>query len=301
METQIGNLTNSFTNDAAKFLIHVGDIQSGQTSMCRESFYKQAYDIFLQQSPLPTMMLAGDNDWNACPKAKDGWRKYASYFIGLEKSWAAHKTLGVKRWNDVRPENFVFSISGVLIVSVNLVGTPILDRNEWDQRNADNVFWVKKGVADYLKNDQGELRAVMVLGHAMMRPTIVSFFQGIREIFMTNDGGYKEGFQIPVIYLHGDGHKFAITNTAGVNGHKSKARQKFVKDLDWDQFTDIQVDKGQLAPPIKIEVAGVKDPLLEVHNIDQYVLGDGLIRIDRRGGHYQTKMKKKLPKKKKKK
>ena len=97
------------------------------------------------------------------------------------------------------------------------------------------------------------------------------YFEGIRSIFMfDNTKTYRNDLNIPVTYLHGDGHIFKIKS----------------KDENWDQFNDLMVDNGAAAPPIKVEVSGINEPFFETENKHQYLIADGLIRVDRRGGLY---------------
>jgi hypothetical protein len=246
-------------------------MQKGKVSLCKEKFYTSVRDIFIAESPLPTLALAGDNDWNDCPDPEQAWKYYESHFIGLERNWTSHQELGIQRWYGRRPENFVLSIDGVLILSVNLVNEPILDRQEWKERTSDNIEWTKNCVNNYLNNtdENVELRAVILLGHAVPRNNNMDYFKGIRSIFFdANTNLYKEGLDIPLLYIHGDGHNFKIRDMSIGN---------------WKNFHAIEVDEGSSAPPIKVEVDTKHSNLTELNSL-QYVLGNGLIRIDRRGG-----------------
>eukprot|EP00978_Attheya_sp_CCMP212_P022367 scaffold66660_cov58-Attheya_sp.AAC.3 len=268
LQNQVRDLNNVYLNDKAKFVVHVGDMQSGMDSKCEQSFYARVQKIFVDESPLPTMVLAGDNDWNNCPSPPVAWYNYASHFIGLEQLWTSGEEISIERWNEQRPENFVSFVNGVVVLSVNLVGLPLLSPTEWDKRTADNVLWVRNNVNSYFRTEE-DIRAVVIFGHSRYRGEIHPFFTGIRSIFMSDASTYRTGLNIPVIYLHGDGHHFEISS---------------IPSLNWDQFNTVMVDQGKNAPPIKVEIAGKNDLGIEGEN--QYVLGNGLIRIDRRGGLY---------------
>eukprot|EP00978_Attheya_sp_CCMP212_P005255 scaffold11660_cov49-Attheya_sp.AAC.6 len=271
---QIRDLKKSYEDDAAKFVIHLGDMQNSlRVSNCEEKYYTLVRDIFVEESPITTFALAGDNDWNDCPDPVVGWQRFASHFVGIETNWTSHTELGIQRWTDQRPENFVFSIHGVLFLSVNLVNLPRISRNEWNQRTKQNIIWTKQCVENYLKQvgEKGPLRGVVIFAHSLARNAVMPYFAGIRSIFMVdNTKKYRNHLNIPVTYLHGDGHIFKIKS----------------KDQNWDQFNDLMVDNGDAAPPIKVEVSEINEPFFKTENKHQHLIADGLIRVDRRGGLY---------------
>jgi len=273
---QIRDLKASYEDDAAKFVIHLGDMQNSmRVSNCEESYYKLVRDIFVEESPITTFALAGDNDWNDCPDPAVGWQRFASHFVGIETNWTSHTELGIQRWTNERPENFVFSIHGFLFLSVNLVNLPRISQREWNQRTNQNIIWTKQCVENYLQQvqvgEKGPLRGVVIFAHSLARNAVLPYFAGIRSIFMVdNTKTYRNDLNIPVTYLHGDGHIFKIKS----------------KDENWDQFNDLMVDNGAAAPPIKVEVSGINEPFFETENKHQYLIADGLIRVDRRGGLY---------------
>jgi hypothetical protein len=83
---------------------------------------------------------------------------------------------------------------------------------------------------------------------------------------------------LPVVYLHGDGHDWDVDI-------------KLSHQLHWRHFRDIQVDQGGIADPVIVEFAAQVDgkmKALKEENDLQLVLGKGLIRLDRQGGLYDN-------------
>ena len=85
-----------------------------------------------------------------------------------------------------------------------------------------------------------------------------------------------ENANVPVLYLCGDSHYWDIEEGK----------------YSWSEFTYVSVDRGACADPLLIEVAPViegETHLLKVRAVRQYIVGDGLFRIDRQSGRYTSK------------
>ncbi len=111
-----------------------------------------------------------------------------------------------------------------------------------------------------------------MFGHSMLSDSsrLKPFFkEELKEVF------YDEGLQdMPVIYINGDGHQFDISGISG-----------------WRSFTRVQVDQGGKADPLLIEVAPIVDGVTKPFKVNdsdrkQFVVGEGLFRIDRQKGRY---------------
>ena len=111
-----------------------------------------------------------------------------------------------------------------------------------------------------------------MFGHSMLSDSngLKPFIkEDLKELF------YDEGLQdMPVFYVNGDGHKFEISGIGG-----------------WESFTRVQVDQGGKADPILIEVAPMVDGKTTSFQTNasskkQFVVGNGLFRIDRQKGRY---------------
>jgi hypothetical protein len=69
------------------FVMHVGDIQHGKKTNCVEEFFTRMYLDIKYESPLPFLLLVGDNDWNDCPDPTAAKKISDDLFIGLENYW----------------------------------------------------------------------------------------------------------------------------------------------------------------------------------------------------------------------
>lgn len=270
---QLKEIKGEFQEHRGQFIVHVGDTMHAGRSKCNENGYAKVRTTMLENSPLPTMVLAGDNDWNDCPEPDKAWKHVQDYYIGIEKDGWENETnaLGIQR-NESKPEYFAFKKSGVLIVSVHIVGGVMTNNKEWDARIDNGIQWVKDNVWDHNSGIQ-KLRAVVIFGHGRYSRKNAEFFHGLKEIFMEGMG-YRQGLDIPVLYIHGDGHKWWIGSDLSAQ-------------LKWDMFRMVMVDKGVAARPLRVHVEGTGGSGYRVERPDQYILGDGLFKLDRRGGLYK--------------
>jgi hypothetical protein len=110
---------------------------------------------------------------------------------------------------------------------VNLVGGRLQSRQEWADRMADDARWVE----DAFARDGRRVRGAVVVGHA--HP--VGLRQPFADVFIPTAAQFGK----PVLYLHGDGHRW-IQN------------QPFP---DAPNLTRVQIDQGGIAPPLRVTVA----------------------------------------------
>ena len=110
-----------------------------------------------------------------------------------------------------------------------------------------------------------------MFGHGLLSQGVEEVFVEIKQVFLKNQ------VFVPVLYMHGDGHEYVVN-------------EDFAYYYEWDYFTAIQVDAGAEADPLLVEVAMVKNGIMEplvAENDMQAVIGNGLFRIDRQNGRYQ--------------
>ena len=274
LEKQIANITNHRV-DHSVFTVHVGDIQKAHRTNCEKTYYQKIRSILLQNS-LPTVVLPGDNDWYDCGSREESWKYFKHYFNNLETQWETLPTgvprLDIQRW-DRHPEYFVFEHERILFVSIHLIhGDPEDEApGVFDKRTERSISWVNQNVKRSF-NETPDIRGVIILGHSLRSPWTRPFFEGIAGTFVNSTRRAK----IPVLYLHGDGHKWEIDT-------------KFSQQLEWENYRDVQVDAGGFADPCLVEVAPQVDgrtiPLVKEHEL-QYLFGNGLFRIDRQRGRY---------------
>lgn len=180
------------------------------------------------------------------------------------------------RWT-TRPEMFAFAEDGILFLSMTLLHVPddLPPDGQFQERLADSRAWVTQQVTEASSEHRarGErLRGVVMFGHARIAGYLRPFFMELKQVFLD---ALVLG---PVLYIHGDGHKFSIN-------------EKFGPNIGWNQFVDIQVDQGAYADPLLIEVAMSDAGLMQAliaDNPNQFIVGNGLFRVDRQRGRYPS-------------
>ena len=203
-----------------RFLIHLGDIKGG-AAPCNEEVYIKVSSMLRKAKP-PTFIIPGDNEWNDCTNPEAAWKYWEKYFHNFDAHWKYD--FAVKR-QKARNENFSFKLNGVLFVGINLVGGRVHDAEEWKTRHAQNVDWIEL----LMKQNRDACHALVIFGHAHPVGNHGDFFNP----FVT----LVKDFKMPVLYLHGDGHKWIKDKPFGT-----------------DLITRVQVDQGGIAPPLKITV-----------------------------------------------
>ena len=132
-----------------------------------------------------------------------------------------------------------------------------------------SLSWAQRRLREY--GDADDFRGVVFFSHAEDSKDLEDFFEDdLRDLF------YDENIDVPVLYLCGDSHSWDI--------EEGKYR--------WSEFTYVSVDRGACADPLLIEVAPVIDgetQYFEDEGSRQYIVGDGLFRIDRQSGRYNSK------------
>lgn len=206
--------------DDADFVVHLGDIKRG-LPLCSESVYRKVARI-LRGSAAPVFIIPGDNEWNDCFSPDQAWKHWDHYFMRFERHWS--HGLSVTRQN-VREENFAFVRNGVLFIGLNVVGGRVHDRQEWKLRHASGVDWVKES----LRRAGKDVRSLVVFGHARPAKNHDDFFNPFSTV--------AEEFGKPVLYLHGDGHKWV-----------------YDRPFRAKNILRVEVDQGAIAPPLKVSI-----------------------------------------------
>ncbi len=204
-----------------RYVFHVGDIQSGPVAPVTEDRYKQVAGI-LKQSPKQVFIVPGDNEWNDAPNVDEAWTFWMRNLYRLDESWKT--TLNVERQKE-RVENLAFVDGGVLFVGLNLVGGRVHDAAEWKMRHQQNVDWINAQFTRHM-DDVG---AAVIFAQANPAKPHQDFVDGLVKAANT--------FKKPVLFLHGDGHKW-------------------LKDVPFaaKNILRVQVDMGGIAPPLKVTV-----------------------------------------------
>ena len=259
LRDQLEEITDDAPDNNALFIVHVGDIFTAEKEACVADTYEEVADIFLDNSPLPTFILPGDNDWADCEDPDTALTRWSNTFLNFEENWSDinHVPKRVKRQSD-REENFAFKYDGVLFLGFNIIGGEETWENtyEWSTRFQDCYYFAEEKI-----NEQDDsLRAVIFFGHAF------KFKKLLNMVAQT-----AESMGVPSMYIHGDGHKWSF-------------RQPF----DESNFWKIQVDQGGEAPPLKVTVFGSEEAALsDSHSTSKFTVAN-FISVDRRGGLYES-------------
>lgn len=204
----------------AQFLVHLGDIKDGATP-CDEPIYRKVAGM-LAKSKVPTFIIPGDNEWNDCQKPDRGWNYWQKYFRRFDQRWKHDFQVSRSEKHD---ENFTFVHHQVLFVGLNLVGGRVHDQQEWKSRHLDDLNWTTAAMARHGK----QVHAMVILAHASPQQNHDDFFRPLVTA--------AQQFSKPVLYLHGDGHRW-------------------IKDQPWEakNILRVQVDQGGKASPLKITI-----------------------------------------------
>jgi len=209
-------------HNRSAFMLHVGDICAG-TDRLPESYYERVAALF-STSPIPIVIVPGDNEWNDLDDPDEGWAYWERHFLGFEERFPDAPDL---RHQPGRPENVAWVTQGVLFVGINLVGGRVHDAEEWKRRHADNVVWVRENFDQYA----GEVRAAVVFCQALPGEKNRDFTEPFGEL--------AASFGKPVLYLHGDGHTWEV-------------------EQDWmaGNVLRVMVDNVGRNPPVQVTVTG---------------------------------------------
>jgi hypothetical protein len=222
---------------SSKFLVHLGDINSGKMAAdghLTEAYYAGIKSLLTVDNKIPTYIVPGDNEWNDRPDPDVGWKHWSKHLLKLEESF---ETKWVTERQEGRPENFAFVCNGVLIIGINLPAGRVHDHEEWTRRFGEDNDWIEKQFAAH----RDTVRAAVVcaqaniVGQGKVKTIVNLLFSGFRKRF----GELSKGFGKPVLFLHADGHKWTI-------------------DKPWKDITNItriQVDRlNPSFPPVQITV-----------------------------------------------
>lgn len=220
----------------AEFVIHVGDIKGG-AAPCDEAVYVKVSRM-LSRAVAPVFIIPGDNEWNDCTDPAQAWKYWNQYFRRFDRRWNHRFPL----FRQVAHEpNFSFVRNGVLFVGLNIVGGHIHDPAEWKHRHAHGLQWVRQNLQQF----GTVVSSLVVFAHANPQDRHRDFFEPLCT--------EAEAFGKPILYLHGDGHKWIHD--------RPFAAQNILR---------VQVDQGGMAPPLKVTVTDdPKEPF----------------QFDRRNGH----------------
>ena len=182
----------------SKFQVHVGDIKSGSGS-CTQAIYSDIANI-LKSSVAPVYIIPGDNETSDCSNPTQALAWWYQYYTNFEQNFCGAP---YTEHQSGTPENFAFTLDGVLYVGIHLVGGGGASTSI-QQKDAD---WVEY----HFTTKKSQVRAAVIFSQAGPGSGRNTFF----DAFEQSAGAFGK----PVLFLHGDGHSwiqdnpFSLSNT----------------------------------------------------------------------------------------
>lgn len=202
------NVRDAMNDAGLDFSVHVGDFKSGDDP-CPDSVYTDNRDRF-DGFDHPLVYTPGDNEWRDCSD-KLGRLAYLRGVFFADDQSLGDPSMTVQRQSAEFPENALWHDGPVTFVTVHTVGS---DNNsgssEFGPRNAANIAWLEAAFdAARARNSAG----VVILSQAnpgfppdatsrATKTGFKSFMEALR--FEVKD------WEKPVLYVHGDTHKFRV-------------------------------------------------------------------------------------------
>ncbi|MDG2221978.1 MAG: GDSL-type esterase/lipase family protein [Rubripirellula sp.] len=215
----------------SQFLVHCGDIVTGRVNDWPESQYKKIADILARGNQIPTFIVPGDNEWNDQTDPDRYWGYWEKHFMHFDKRWSVPTGASTVKRQPARPENFAFTLDGVVFIGINKVGGRIHDASEWESRLKQNADWI----SEQLKAHKETTHSAVIFAQASAVSKIGAFQQFLEKAGPT--------YGKPILYLHADGHKWM----------NEPARYAA-------NITRVQLDVvSENFPPIQVQVTGQED------------------------------------------
>jgi len=208
------------------FIVHAGDIKSGDT-VCSDELFQdrlQAFNAF----EVPMIYTPGDNEWTDCHRANNG--SYDSLerldylrrvFYKDNRSFGRQPMTVSQQSEDPNyrnyTENAIWSMGNVVFATLHVVGSnnnlgrnPANDR-EYRERNAANFNWLKTVFS--VARDSGFAGVVIVTqanpGWSGSPVRVSALGTGFRDTFFDLEDEAVV-FNRPVLVIMGDSHIFRI-------------------------------------------------------------------------------------------
>ena len=197
-DTLITQISSLHASDA-DFLIHLGDIKDGASDCTQDAI--DGIDEILKLSPVPVFVVVGDNEFNDCSNISpdDALTMWRDTFVGYNLKYWSDNFSNMTISPD-RPEIFSFVNRKTLFIGLNIVGGLIHDEDEWDDRHAYQVDWVKTQMLQY----QNDTHSVVMFGQADTGSDTSDFFNPLIVFF-------RDEFpdDIPILYMCADLHSWS--------------------------------------------------------------------------------------------
>ncbi len=204
-------LENHNKYSPSAFLVHVGDIAS--SGDCDESNYSSVANM-MKGLAVPAYIVLGDNESVDCSNRARGMDYFLQYFGNFEQNFCGtpyteHQT--------GHPENWAFTMNGVLFVGINLV-------YGGSDAQQDAANWIKQ----HFEAQASEVRAAVIFCH---------YTPGSNSTFSVPFRQASAAFGKPVLFLHGHGHSWSM-----------------VYPFPEENILRVQVNKGAREDPVEVTV-----------------------------------------------
>jgi hypothetical protein len=203
----------------AAFFIHVGDIKSG-VETCSDELIKHRLGL-LKNSPIPLVLIPGDNEWVDCSRTVAGSYKPMERLAFLRgHAFAGELSLGLKpmalRTQPAYPEHKQWQHGGIQFVSLNVPGSfngiEDLSKEDIDARMLSVNSWLSDA---FSQASNPNIKGLIVAIHANIGVN-GGGFQPLKGKQLAAYGEFRsqfltacKSFAKPVLLLHGDSHRFA--------------------------------------------------------------------------------------------
>lgn len=215
----------------SQFIVHCGDIVTGKVKDWPESQYQKIAGILSRDNQIPTFIVPGDNEWNDQVDPDRHWGYWEKHFMHFDKKWSVPTGASPVKRQTERPENFAFTLDGVVFIGINKVGGRIHDASEWESRMKQNADWV----SEQLNTHKEFTHSAVIFAQASGFSKIGAFQNFLARVGPT--------YGKPILYLHADGHKWM----------NEPARYAA-------NITRLQLDVvSENFPPIQVQVTGQVD------------------------------------------
>ena len=177
-----------------QFVVHLGDIWPGTHTSPALSGYQAVANTLLQSSK-PVFIVPGDNEYNDTSNPTLAFQNWTSTFNHFDQNWSHNFQVSHQVG---REENFSFFSNGVLYMGINLVGGKVHNSQEWAKRSADDLAWIQSNFTQF----KDQVTSAVVFAQA---------FSGDYSPYQAFEAGFvaaAQDFADPILYLHGDQHKW---------------------------------------------------------------------------------------------
>ena len=205
----------------ADFTVHVGDMKQRNLE-CPSGSYEQVASI-LKDSPSPTFIVPGDNDWYECADSEAAYDVWQDTLGLLDEHWTK-KAYDV-RHQPGRPEHFAFTFNDVHVIGLHVVHASFVTQPMLFNISDDTTAWFRNELPHI-----AAAKAVVIFAHTFpSHPKYNPFYKALENAVLTMPS-------TPFVYLQGEHHNFQVDNPFPWAGN----------------FVRVIVDKGGRADPLEV-------------------------------------------------